>query len=84
MLKIAAELAARTVAPLASGGMSAAFAASIVQHEHNLASLATALLKEGCDEATVQASLSTMFESYRQQLTAVMTRLKEDADALRT
>ncbi len=83
MLKIAAELAARTVAPLAPGGMSAAFAASIVQHERNLATLATAPLNEGCDAATIQSNLSTMFESYRQQLAAVMARLKEDADVLR-
>jgi len=84
MLKIAAELAARTVTPLAPGRMSATFAASIVQRERNLATRATALLNEGGDAATAQSNFSTIFESYRQQLAAVMARLKEDADVLRT
>ncbi len=82
MSQIAAGLAAKTIAPLASIQMPAALAASILQHERNLADLATALLGNGCDEATVAASLATMFDSYRKQLTAVIVRLKEDADAL--
>jgi hypothetical protein len=81
MPQFAVGLAARTVAPLGSVRMPAILAASIVQHERNLADLATALLDDGCDEATVEASLGTMFESYRKQLTAVIVRLKEDADA---
>ena len=62
--------------------MPAVLAASIAQHERNLAELAGALLDYGCDAAAVEASLGTMFDSYRKQLTAVIVRLKEDADAL--
>ncbi|MCA3261240.1 MAG: hypothetical protein ING44_04800 [Telmatospirillum sp.] len=81
MSQIAADLAAQTIAPLVPARMPAVLTASILQHERNLTTLATALLNDGCDESTVAASLATMFESYRKQLTAVLVRLKEDADA---
>jgi hypothetical protein len=83
--KFAAEdLVAQILAPLGAIDVPATLAHSIVQHQQNLIGLATALLANGCDKATVEASLATMFDSYRAQLTNVILRLKEDANDART
>ena len=84
MSQIAEELVAQTIAPLRALDIPATLAHSIVQHQQILIGLASALLANGCDKPTVEASLATMFESYRAQLTDVILRLKEDANAARS